>query len=51
MTHRISVAALAERIVVFDKGKIVEEGNHQELLAQDGRYAALYSEQARWYNR
>lgn len=51
VTHRISVAALAERIVVFDKGKIVEEGNHQELLAQDGRYAALYSEQARWYNR
>ena len=51
VTHRISVAALAERIVVFDDGKIVEEGNHHELLAQGGKYATLYREQAKWYNR
>ena len=51
VTHRISVAALAERIIVFDDGIIVEEGNHHELLAQDGKYATLYREQAKWYNR
>ena len=51
VTHRISVAALAERIVVFDDEKIVEEGNHHELLAQGGKYATLYREQAKWYNR
>lgn len=51
VTHRISVAALAERIIVFNDGKIVEEGNHHELLAQDGKYATLYREQAKWYNR
>ncbi len=51
VTHRISVAALAERIVVFDKGKIIEEGRHEELLALQGKYASLYKEQAKWYNR
>ena len=51
VTHRISVAALAERIIVFDDGKIVEEGSHHELLTQDGKYATLYREQAKWYNR
>jgi ATP-binding cassette subfamily B protein len=51
VTHRISVAALAERIIVFNDGKIVEEGNHHELLAQDGKYATLYREQAKWYDR
>lgn len=51
VTHRISVAALAERIVVFDDGKIVEEGKHEDLLKLNGKYAVLYNEQARWYNR
>ena len=51
VTHRISVAALAERIIVFDQGRIVEEGKHDDLLAQDGRYAKLYLEQAKWYDR
>ncbi len=51
VTHRISVAALAERIIVFDDGKIIEEGDHSELLAKGGKYAALYKEQAQWYDR
>ena len=51
VTHRISVASLADRIVVFAGGRIVEDGTHDQLLAAGGEYARLYNEQAKWYNR
>ena len=51
VTHRISVAALADRIVVFKNGKIVEDGSHDELLAKNGEYTRLYDTQAQWYDR
>ncbi len=51
VTHRISVASLAERIVVFAHGKIVEDGSHEQLLEKDGEYARLYKAQAQWYDR
>ena len=51
VTHRISVAALADRIVVFKGGKVLQDGTHEELIAQDGEYSRLYKEQAKWYNR
>ena len=51
VTHRISVASLADRIVVFAGGKIVEDGTHEELLQRGGEYARLYHEQAKWYDR
>jgi len=51
VTHRISVASLASRIVVFKDGKIVEDGTHDELLAAGGEYARLYTTQAQWYDR
>jgi ATP-binding cassette subfamily B protein len=51
VTHRISVASLADRIVVFANGKIIQDGTHEELMAQGGEYRRLYSEQAKWYNR
>lgn len=51
VTHRISVAALADRIVVFKGGKVRQDGTHDELIIQDGEYSRLYSEQAKWYNR
>ena len=38
-------AALAERILVMDKGAIVEQGSHRELLAAKGFYAELYAAQ------
>lgn len=38
-----------DRILVFDKGKIVEQGTHEELIKSGGKYAFLYREQGKWY--
>ncbi len=51
VTHRISIAALCDRIVVFAGGHIVEDGSHDELMAAGGEYARLHNEQSQWYNR
>ena len=45
IAHRLSTIEKADMIVVMDKGKIVEQGNHTELLAQNGRYTQLHSRQ------
>lgn len=51
VTHRISIASLANRVVVFKDGEIVEDGTHDELLQKNGEYSRLYSTQAKWYDR
>ncbi|MCL2056374.1 MAG: ABC transporter ATP-binding protein/permease [Oscillospiraceae bacterium] len=51
VTHRISVASLADRIIVFAGGKVVQDGIHDDLIGSEGEYARLYNEQAKWYNR
>jgi ATP-binding cassette, subfamily B, multidrug efflux pump len=45
ISHRVSTVRHADRIAVLDKGRIVEFGRHDELLALDGYYASLYQKQ------
>jgi len=44
IAHRLSTIVNADRIIVMDKGKIVEEGTHNSLLTHGGRYATLYKQ-------
>jgi len=50
ISHRMSTVRMAERILVLDSGKLVEEGTHKELMKNNELYARLYSLQAEHYN-
>ena len=45
IAHRLSTVEKADRILVMEKGRIVEQGTHRQLLQQGGRYAQLYNNQ------
>lgn len=47
IAHRLSTIRQADQILVIEKGKIVERGNHDELIASEGRYYELYTYQAK----
>ena len=46
IAHRLSTIAAMERLIVLDKGRIIEEGSHTELLAKQGLYAKLWAHQS-----
>ncbi len=49
ISHRFSTVRMADRIVVLDNGRIVEEGNHDQLASLGGRYAEMFEMQASSY--
>ena len=49
ISHRLSSVRTCDRILVLDNGTIVEDGNHETLLAKDGLYAQFFKAQAQWY--
>ena len=49
ISHRFSTVRMADQIAVLDKGRIVESGSHEALMQLSGRYAHLFTLQARGY--
>ena len=49
ISHRMSSCRFCDKILVFDQGQIVEEGNHEELMAGNGLYSKLWNAQAQYY--
>jgi len=49
ISHRFSTVRMADQIAVLDRGRIIEQGSHEELMRTGGRYAHLFTLQARGY--
>ena len=49
ITHRFSSVRIADRILVFERGKLTEVGTHDQLLTEGGRYARMFRVQAQGY--
>ena len=49
IAHRLGIARLADRILVFRGGTVIEEGTHDQLLREGREYAEMFESQARWY--
>ena len=49
VSHRLSSATTASKIIVLEYGELIEMGNHKELMAKEGRYYELFSTQAKHY--
>ena len=49
ISHRLATTRFADRILMFDSGRVIEEGSHEELMAMNGKYAEMFSIQAEKY--
>jgi len=46
IAHRLSTISAMDRLIIMDKGRVLEDGSHDELLAQGGLYASLWARQS-----
>lgn len=46
ISHRLSTTVMADKIYMFERGEIIEQGSHSELMALDGKYAEMFKKQA-----
>lgn len=49
ISHKLSTTKLVDRILVFEHGRIVEQGNHVQLMKKEGLYSRMYNEQSNMY--
>ena len=49
ISHRFSTVRRADKIYVMDRGRFIESGSHEELMKLDGKYAKLFTAQAKYY--
>lgn len=49
ISHRLSTTVMADRIYMFEKGEIIEEGSHSQLMAMNGKYAEMFKKQSANY--
>ena len=49
ISHRLSTTRIADRILMFDQGRLIEQGSHEELMKQGGKYAQMFLLQAEKY--
>ena len=49
ISHRLTTTRMAEQIYMMEQGRVIEKGNHEELLAEGGRYAEMFKKQAEKY--
>lgn len=49
ISHRLGITGIVDRILVFEDGRIVEDGTHDALIANNGLYKKMYQSQSQWY--
>ena len=49
ISHRLASTRFCDRIILIDGGRIAEEGTHEQLLWQNGKYAEMFAVQSKYY--